>query len=134
MYVTAHFDEEAKHKVEEMIELIMYELRATLRTEEWLSEQTKLVANEKISAIAQKIGFPSFLSNVTAVDHMYAKFATHHDSWFTSKMQFGRQMQTEVFERLGQQVDRTRWASGAAVVNAFYSPNTNEISECVPLR
>uniref|UniRef100_A0A914PKR6 Peptidase M13 C-terminal domain-containing protein n=1 Tax=Panagrolaimus davidi TaxID=227884 RepID=A0A914PKR6_9BILA len=37
--------------------------------------------------------------------------------------------QKDILERIRHPVDRDRWVAGAALVNAFYSPNTNEISK-----
>ncbi|VDO96879.1 unnamed protein product [Heligmosomoides polygyrus] len=54
-------------------------------------------------------------------------FQVFDGGYYKTKFQFYEQYQRDVLERISQPVDRERWVAGAALVNAFYSPNTNEI-------
>jgi predicted metalloendopeptidase len=64
--------------------------------------------------------------------------------YYRTKFTFYNMYQQDVLERISVPVDRERyincshlfsflcvfrWVAGAALVNAFYSPNTNEISQ-----
>ncbi|MFH4977167.1 hypothetical protein AB6A40_003876 [Gnathostoma spinigerum] len=127
MYVRTHFDYEAKEQVEEMIELIMQAFMEILETEDWLSQSTKDFAKQKVKTMNQKIGYPDYLNDTTAVDKEYVRFQFYEGDYYRTKFQFYEAYQRDILERIAMKVDRNRWVAGAALVNAFYSPNTNEI-------
>jgi predicted metalloendopeptidase len=101
----------ANKQVEEMISLIMNELRKTLEHEPWLSDATKIVANEKITSMEVKIGFPDFLNNVTLVDEMYSSYEITPNNYFRTKFQFCERQQQESLSKLGKKVDRKKWVT-----------------------
>ncbi|KJH42925.1 peptidase family M13 [Dictyocaulus viviparus] len=113
--------------VEEMISLIMEAFVDLLVSEDWLTEETKEFAKQKVHTMKQKIGYPDYLNNSKSVDHEYRMFKVYDGGYYKTKFQFYEQYQRDVLERIAQPVDRERWVAGAALVNAFYSPNTNEI-------
>uniref|UniRef100_A0A1I7XUK0 Peptidase_M13 domain-containing protein n=1 Tax=Heterorhabditis bacteriophora TaxID=37862 RepID=A0A1I7XUK0_HETBA len=76
----------------------------------------------------QKIGYPDYLNDSRSVDYEYRMFKVYDGGYYKTKFQFYEQYQRDVLERIAQPVDRERWVAGAALVNAFYSPNTNEIN------
>ncbi|XGW12922.1 hypothetical protein V3C99_013514 [Haemonchus contortus] len=127
IYVKHHFDHEAKKQVEEMISLIMEAFVDLLVSEDWLTEETKEFAKQKVRTMKQKIGYPDYLNDSKSVDHEYRLFKVYDGGYYKTKFQFYEQYQRDVLERIAQPVDRERWVAGAALVNAFYSPNTNEI-------
>ncbi|GMS83797.1 hypothetical protein PENTCL1PPCAC_5972 [Pristionchus entomophagus] len=127
IYVKNHFDHEAKEQVEEMISLIMEAFTDLLESEDWLSKDTKEFAKQKVQTMKQKIGYPDYLNDSTAVDLEYNSFTVYPGDYYRTKFKFYEMYQKDVLERIVQAVDRERWVAGAALVNAFYSPNTNEI-------
>ncbi|KAL3101001.1 hypothetical protein niasHS_001461 [Heterodera schachtii] len=127
IYVKHHFDNEAKTQVEEMISLIMEAFVELLDEEDWLTAETKAFAKEKIKTMHQKIGYPDYLENLTAVNAEYERYIVSETDYYRTKFQFYEMYQRDILERIRMPVDRNRWVAGAALVNAFYSPNTNEI-------
>lgn len=127
IYVRKHFDNEAKKQVEEMIELIMIAFVEMLRSEDWLTEHTKAFAEEKVDTMSRKIGYPDYLNDSKLVDNDYKNYNVFDGDYYKTKFQFYEMYQKEILERFTEKVDRERWVAGAALVNAFYSPNTNEI-------
>jgi membrane metallo-endopeptidase-like protein 1 len=75
----------------------------------------------------QKIGYPDYLNDTAAVDTEYKRYVVFKADYYRTKFQFYEMYQMDVLERIRLPVDRERWVAGAALVNAFYSPNTNEI-------
>ena len=61
-------------------------------------------------------------------DLEYARYIVYEGDYYKTKFQFYEMYQKDILERIRLPVDRDRWVAGAALVNAFYSPNTNEIS------
>uniref|UniRef100_A0A915DMP7 Uncharacterized protein n=1 Tax=Ditylenchus dipsaci TaxID=166011 RepID=A0A915DMP7_9BILA len=127
IYVRNHFDHEAKAQVEEMISLIMEAFVELLDEEEWLTPETKAFAKQKVNTMNQKIGYPDYLNDSTAVDTEYKRYVVYEKDYYRTKFQFYEMYQKDILERIRLPVDRERWVAGAALVNAFYSPNTNEI-------
>lgn len=129
IYIRNHFDHEAKTQVEEMIALIMEAFVELLEEEEWLTRETKAFAKEKVHTMNQKIGYPDYLNDSRAVDAEYRTYVLFQGDYYRTKFQFYEMYQKDILERIRMPVDRERWVAGAALVNAFYSPNTNEISK-----
>ncbi|KAL3993800.1 Neprilysin-2 [Acanthocheilonema viteae] len=127
IYIRKHFDNEAKKQVEEMIDLIMAAFVDMLQTEDWLTERAKEFAKEKVDAMSKKIGYPNYLDDSKLVDNDYKDYIVYDNNYYKTKFQFYQMYQKDVLERIVEKVDRERWVAGAALVNAFYSPNTNEI-------
>ncbi|CAI5440720.1 unnamed protein product [Caenorhabditis angaria] len=127
IYVKNHFDHEAKQQVEEMISLIMESFVDLLESEDWLTQETKLFAKQKVNEMKRKIGYPDYLNDPSSVNKEYDTFKVYPNDYYRTKFSFYEQYQRDVLERITEPVDRERWVAGAALVNAFYSPNTNEI-------
>uniref|UniRef100_A0A0M3IQZ3 Peptidase_M13 domain-containing protein n=1 Tax=Ascaris lumbricoides TaxID=6252 RepID=A0A0M3IQZ3_ASCLU len=136
IYVRQNFDHEAKRQVEEMIDLIMEAFVNILDTEDWLTPYTKSFAKEKVDTMSKKIGYPDYLNDSASVDKEYQYYKVFEGDYYRTKFQFYEMYQKDILERISMKVDRERWVAGAALVNAFYSPNTNEITElaCTSLR
>lgn len=83
----------------------------------------------KVHTMNQKIGYPDYLNDSKAVDVEYKRYVLYPGDYYRTKFQFYEMYQKDILERIRMPVDRERWVAGAALVNAFYSPNTNEISE-----
>lgn len=81
----------------------------------------------------QKIGYPDYLNDSKAVDAEYKRYVLYPHDYYRTKFQFYEMYQKDILERIRMPVDRERWVAGAALVNAFYSPNTNEISRFLKL-
>ncbi|PAV82777.1 hypothetical protein WR25_24720 [Diploscapter pachys] len=119
--------EDVRSKVEEMISLIMESFVHLLLEEDWLTEETKQFAKQKVNTMKRKIGYPDYLNDTSAVDDEYKHYEVFEGKYYRTKFQFYEQYQKDVLGRIAEPVDRERWVAGAALVNAFYSPNTNEI-------
>ena len=57
-----------------MISLIMEAFVDLLVTEDWLTAETKEYAKQKVRTMKQKIGYPDYLNDSSAVDREYASF------------------------------------------------------------
>ncbi|VDD93410.1 unnamed protein product [Enterobius vermicularis] len=122
MYVKRYFDHEAKKQVEEMIELIMQAFSEMLQSEEWISKETKKFAQEKVTAMNRKIGYPDYLNNISAVDEEYEGYKVYEQNFFRTKYNFIEAYQKDILRRINTRVRRDRLA---LAVNT--TPNANEI-------
>lgn len=125
MFVERHFPAEAKQEMTELVSLLQKALGNRIQAQEWMSDETKQVALDKLNAFTVKVGYPdkwddlsgltidpslSLLDNMKAVAEFY---------W-----------QLDYQKRYNKPVDHTEWHMPAQMVNAYYNPSTNEI--CFP--
>uniref|UniRef100_A0A8C3U7D2 Membrane metalloendopeptidase like 1 n=1 Tax=Catharus ustulatus TaxID=91951 RepID=A0A8C3U7D2_CATUS len=101
MYVRETFAGESKRMVRDLIEKIREVFVETLDELQWMDEASKEKAREKLN-FSEHNYFENILENLQA----------------------GAQ---KSLKKLRERVDQDIWIIGAAVVNAFYSPNRNQI-------
>ncbi|XP_056155617.1 phosphate-regulating neutral endopeptidase PHEX [Lampris incognitus] len=128
LFVNAHFQEDKKHLMEELIEGVRWAFIDLLEKEnDWMDEPTKKRATEKAHAVLAKVGYPEFILNDTHLNEDIKQLA------FTEKDYYGNVMQTLQFIAqsdiawLRKSVPRTEWFTNPTTVNAFYSSSTNQI-------
>ena len=119
IYVERHFPAEHKAKMEVLVADLLEAYRRSIRSLDWMGEETKKRALEKVDSFELKIGYP--------------------DKWLDySSMEIGDDLventrQINLFEfrrsvaKLGKPMDRTEWFMSPQTVNAYYNPVWNEI-------
>ena len=120
IYVKDYFPPEAKAAALEMVHNLMGALRENLSTLDWMSEETRKKATEKLDAIQLKIGYPDKWRDYSAfkVDRgIYVENARRGS-------EFDREYR---LAKIGKPVDRTEWGMTPPTVNAYYNPTINEI-------
>ncbi|BFZ23239.1 hypothetical protein BsWGS_26278 [Bradybaena similaris] len=127
LFVEAHFDEGSRETALEMIHDIRNAFYEILNATDWMDEKTKKVAKEKAEAISEKIGYADSILNDTALNEEYAGVEFYPDRYFNNVI--GNLKHTAILnlKRLKEPVDRTKWSTTPAVVNAFYSSTKNQI-------
>ena len=120
LYVKAYFPAERKQQVETMVKNFLAAYKESIATLDWMSPATKEQAQIKLAKIRVKVGYPDqwrdygslkvvrtdLLGNVMRA----REFAHEHD-----------------IAKLGKPVDRLAWEMTPQTVNAYYSPEMNEI-------
>jgi putative endopeptidase len=119
-YVKGAFTPEAKAELQKMVGNLRAVLRDRLGTLEWMSEATRQEALRKLDAFGLKIGYPDTWKSYAAVGIAPGPFAAN----VLRVRAYGAR---ERWERVGRAPDRTRWAMTPPTVNAYYSPDNNEI-------
>ena len=119
IYVERHFPAEHKAKMEVLVQDLLEAYRRSISSLDWMGEETKKRALEKVDSFELKIGYP--------------------DTWLDySSMEIGDDLvenmrQVNLFEfrraiaKLGKPMDRTEWFMSPQTVNAYYNPVWNEI-------
>ncbi|XP_075528265.1 neprilysin-1-like [Dermacentor variabilis] len=130
IYVKHKFNHEAKKEVEDLVRRIRVAFNESLQTLKWMDEETRAAAVTKLVKIGSKIAYPDWLFNKTYLEGLY-KFvpqlplnASYGEMLYAIRENnWKRQM-----EKLRRPYDRDAdWFFGAAVVDAFYYPNGNEM-------
>ncbi|XP_059848311.1 neprilysin-like isoform X1 [Hypanus sabinus] len=127
LYVEETFAGGSKEKVEDLIEEIRNVFIQNLHEISWMDQETKEKAEIKMKAIRQRIGYPQEIMENAKLDEEYNDLLVSSDEYFSNKLQILGRSQKRKLQRLRNRVDKEAWISGAAVVNAFYSPSKNQI-------
>uniref|UniRef100_A0A8C3SEM4 Membrane metalloendopeptidase like 1 n=1 Tax=Chelydra serpentina TaxID=8475 RepID=A0A8C3SEM4_CHESE len=127
LYVRETFAGESKRMVRDLIDKIREVFIETLDELQWMDETSKEKAREKAMAIKEQIGYPDYIleDQNEKLDQEYLNFNEH--KYFENSLENLRAGAQKSLKKLRERVDQDIWIIGAAVVNAFYSPNRNQI-------
>lgn len=120
-YVKRHFPNEAKKKINELVDHLFNAYHKRISALDWMSATTKKKALAKLSRIERKLGYPVKWKS-------YRGLVIRPDTYFENLLRSARHEQKRIFSRLGKKIDRTEWHMTPQTVNAYYSPNMNEIT------
>ena len=124
MYVAKYFPEEDKVRMTELVKNLQVALGQHIEALEWMSDETKARAQEKLAAFTVKIGYPDKWKDYSSLEIdptlSYWENIKRANAWYTA----------DNFAKLGKPVDRDEWFMSPQTVNAYYNPTTNEI--CFP--
>jgi putative endopeptidase len=123
MYVEKYFPASSKEKMLEMVANLQTALGERIEALEWMSDQTKAKAQEKLGTFIVKVGYPD-----TWMD--YSMLEIKNDSYWANICRANIFAHNEMMKDEGQPVDRSEWGMSPQTVNAYYNPTTNEI--CFP--
>lgn len=125
IYVDRHFSEKDKKNVEDMIELILDEYEDIIMRQTWLSDATKRKAVRKLETMQVKIGYPDEWP--AAKDMMQVVPVSEGGSLMSNMLTSMQVAIDDSLSRLGEEVDRSEWNVTPQTINAYYSPQNNEI-------
>jgi putative endopeptidase len=119
-YVAVNFRPEAKVRAASMVDAILDEMRASIRTRAWMGAETRSRAEAKLDALRVKIGHPDRWRNWSGLEIDRTSYATNRLN--ATRFELDRQL-----AKLARPVDRGEWEMPAHIVNAYYHPTLNEI-------
>jgi len=120
LYVAAAFPEHAKHRCEQMVDQLLVAMGDAIRGAEWMTDDTKPQALEKLAGFTYKIGYPDEWRDYSALSIGRTSHAENRMA--CAAFEHHRQL-----SRLGEPVDTREWAMPAHSVNAYYHPLLNEV-------
>jgi membrane metallo-endopeptidase-like protein 1 len=123
--VKEHFDEEAKTNVIYIIRNIRDAFKKLLNEVTWMDEETKDLAREKVDAIQELIGYPDYIMDDALLDADYEELNIDPDKYFENCEANLIETSKKMLKTLRQPVNKTRWTTNVAMVNAFYSATKN---------
>ena len=124
IYVAKYFPESEKARVELMVSNIQKAFSKHIDALDWMSEETKAKAQEKLAAFTVKIGYPNKWKDYSTLSVDPAK------SYWANVVEANRWYTADSMSEVGKPVDREKWMMPPQMVNAYYMPTTNEI--CFP--
>uniref|UniRef100_H0WNI6 Membrane metalloendopeptidase like 1 n=1 Tax=Otolemur garnettii TaxID=30611 RepID=H0WNI6_OTOGA len=129
LYVKEAFPGDSKNMVRTLIDEVRTVFVETLDELNWMDEESKRKAQEKAINIREQIGYPDYILEAQNkhLDEEYSNLNFSEDLYFENGLQNLRAGAQRSLKKLREKVDQNLWIIGAAVVNAFYSPNRNQI-------
>ena len=124
MYVARYFPESSKQKMVTLVNNLKTALGQHIQELEWMSDETKAKAQEKLAAFTVKIGYPDKWKDYSSLEidpnNTYYENLRNASKWYVA----------DNLSKLGKPTDKTEWGMTPQTVNAYYNPTTNEI--CFP--
>jgi putative endopeptidase len=120
VYVKEHFPPEAKARMTELVANLIEAYRVSITELDWMGEETKKEALDKLSKFRPKIGYPD-----TWID--YSPVTIEADDLFGNLARITEFDHQRYLARHDGPVDKEEWAMTPQTVNAYYRNTLNEI-------
>lgn len=121
LYVEAKFPPEAKAKAEEMIADVIEAFKGRISKLDWMTEETKIKAIEKLDKFTVKIAYPDEWED-------YSKLQIKDgNSYAQNMMAVSHWARDKNLADINEPVDRKKWGMSPQTVNAYFNPRNNEI-------
>ncbi|MBU2607357.1 MAG: M13 family peptidase [Alphaproteobacteria bacterium] len=119
VYAARYFPAENKAAMDQLVANLRLALSGNLESLDWMGAATKAEAEAKLNLFTPKIGYPDKFET-------YDSLAVSDDA-FANQMAVNAWAYQDMLSDLGQPIDKTEWGMLPQTVNAYYSPNRNEI-------
>lgn len=123
LYVARYFPPEAKERMLKLVDNLQTALGERINQLEWMSEDTRKKAQEKLGTFIVKVGYPDKWKD-------YSTLEIKEDSYWENMVRASAFAYAEMVDELGKPVDKAKWYMSPQTVNAYYNPSSNEI--CFP--
>ncbi|MBX2901726.1 MAG: M13 family metallopeptidase [Cyclobacteriaceae bacterium] len=120
LYVKKYFPQEAKKRMQVLVENLKTAFEARITKLDWMSDSTKAKAKEKLYAFTEKIGYPDKWRD-------YSNVQVSNQTYFENWLSVNRNEYDESVAKINKPVDRTEWHTTPPTVTAYNNPPLNEI-------
>lgn len=121
LYVDKYFKPEAKAYMVDLVTNMQNTFADRIKKLDWMSEETKTKALQKLEAFTKKIAYPDKWKN-------YEGLVIHKDDFLGNVHNVSVWAYNYMTNRMGKPVDRTEWGMTPPTINAQYSPTNNDIT------
>jgi endothelin-converting enzyme/putative endopeptidase len=122
-YVARHFPPRSKELMDDLVANLLEAYRQSIAALDWMGEETKQRAFEKLDTFRPKIGYPVKWRD-------YSGLEVDKDDLVGNVLAIAAFETDRQLRKIGAPVDRDEWFMLPHTVNAYYNPGTNEI--CFP--
>ena len=124
VYVKNHFSEKSKADIQAMVQEIKQTYAERIKAVQWMSEETKMQALKKLDTMVVKIGYPDKWRD-------YSNYTIQPKEEGGSIVSAVEMIKTQELQeemaQLKKPFDKSQFGMPAHMVNAYYSPGSNEI-------
>lgn len=121
LYVDKYFKPAAKTYMVNMVDNIENTFADRIKHLDWMSEETKQKALEKLTAITKKIAYPDKWKD-------YNGMVITKDDFLENVHNAREWSYNYMVSHMGKPVDKTDWGMTPPTINAQYSPTNNDIT------
>jgi putative endopeptidase len=119
LYVKKYFKDEARRRMDTLINNLQQVYKKRIQNLDWMSDSTKQIAIGKLEAFTKKIGFPDKWKDYNV--------EIKPNDFIGNLNRLGKWQYEDMIAKQGQPVDRSRWEMTPPTINAYYNPPYNEI-------
>lgn len=119
LYVKRYFNEDAKQRVLDLVNNLQKAFENRINELDWMSDETKAQAKEKLYAITKKIGYPDVWRTYDA--------DINRDTYFENVVALKENAYQYNIAKLNKAPNRDEWGTTPSTVTAYYNPPLNEI-------
>ena len=120
VYVKQHFPPEAKERMMEMVNNLLLAYKSSIENLEWMTDETREQALDKLSKFTVKIGYPDQWKD-------YSALTVKAGDLFGNLKRSSDVLYEEMLKKQGGPVWTHEWGMTPQTVNAYYNPPLNEI-------
>jgi len=120
IYVDRHFSPDAKTSMDVLVEYLVEAYRASITGLDWMTEETRTRALDKLDKFTPKIGFPVKWRDYSSLTIDPGDLIKNVRA--TGEFEFQREL-----GKIGNPLDRDEWFMTPQTINAYYNPGFNEI-------
>ena len=126
LYVETYVKQEDKDRISAMIDEILDSYHSILAEADFLSEETRAKAIEKLDAIDKGVLYPDSWDKYSYEELDFASREEGGTLW-DAEIAIAKCELAKSIEDYSKPVDKEKWVYPPQVVNCFYSPQTNNI-------
>ena len=120
IYVERHFPPAAKEAMDDLVGNLVEAYRESITGLEWMGDETRAKALEKLDKFTPKIGFPVKWRDYSTLEIDADDLVGNVRA--TAEFEFNREL-----GKIGKPIDRDEWFMTPQTINAYYNPGFNEI-------
>jgi putative endopeptidase len=120
VYVKEHFPPEAKERMLELVQNLLKAYEVSIRELDWMTDETKAEALDKLSKFTPKIGYPDIWKDYSALE-------IEKDDLVGNLQRSALVVYQQQLEKQKGPVQKHEWQMTPQTVNAYYNPPLNEI-------
>ena len=120
-FVEQAFGPQAKADTLQMVQDIKHAMRQDIDAASWMGAETKKAAMAKLEAVVDRIGYPDQWRD-------YSGIRVTRDEALGNRERARAFARARTLAKIGRPVDRGEWSMTPPTVNAYYSPDRNNIN------
>ncbi|WP_343862129.1 M13 family metallopeptidase [Aliiglaciecola litoralis] len=120
VYVKEHFSPQAKERMLALVNNLLKAYEMSIKDLDWMSEDTKKEALDKLSKFTPKIGYPDQWKD-------YSGLTIVENDLFGNVKRSNELQYQQMLDKQKGPVQKHEWAMTPQTVNAYYNPPMNEI-------
>src|SRR5262249_23321448 len=120
MFVKEYFPEAEKKRYSDLVEAIRTAYSERIDKLDWMSDETKVKAHQKLQAVTKKVGYPDKWKDYSALNIGQSSFCENMMNAAVWRF-------NDNLSKFAKPVDRSEWDMTPQTYNAYYNPSNNEI-------